>query len=109
MDEKAPKKVSMKLDEALRAVKDETLPLAKLEELRDDLIHLLTELRLERAKLKKLEAMYFLESKESSIQAKKYAWRATPEGQRLIEVDAYIPAVNMECDGLQSRIYAAIR
>lgn len=98
----------MTLKEALEAVKDKTLNLRQLEDFRDDLIHIHTQLQLEQAELEKREAFYFMESQEKTDIATKRKWRVTPEGQRLIELNRYTKAVVKEVDSLKSRIYSLI-
>jgi len=100
---------SMKLKELLETVKDERLPQPMLEKYRDELIHLQTMVLMERADLQKKEAFYFLDNKKENDVSTKRAWRVTPEGQRLIELDAYKSALPKEIKSLESRVYALLR
>ena len=98
----------MNFKELLEAVKDENLPLEKIESYRDALVHLHSAMQIERATLKKAEALYFLKDKESTAVAIKMAWRGSQEGQRLLDIEAYIRAAVKEIDSLKSRVYRLI-
>ncbi len=98
----------MNLKELLEAVKEEALSKELIEKYRDALIHIHTKVCIERAELKKTEAFFFINSKEESDIAKKRAWRVTPEGQRLLEIEAYKAALPKEIDSLRSRIYSLL-
>lgn len=98
----------MKLTEVLEAVRDEHLPLEKLESFRDQLVHLKTDIAIQLADKKKARAM-FLVTAEGSVAARKLAFDATEEGQRLITLEGYMRGLGGEIDSLQGRIYAALR
>ena len=96
----------MKLLELFNEVKDENLPQERLEVLRDEMIHLHTEMQLQMANLEKLEANFIASKTElESDVARKREWRITKEGQRMIEINRYIKAVVKEIDSLKSRVY----
>lgn len=102
----------MKLKDLLEAVKDKNLSKEKIDEYRDELIHLFSAVCIERADLKKKEALYFMDAmekdgSESDISIKR-KWRVTPEGQRLLELEAYKTLLPKEIDSLKSRIYALL-
>ena len=97
------------LQELLEAVKDEHLPLEALEKYRDQLTHLKATMHLALADCKKSRALFLLASEEKTAAAKKIAWEASKEGQRLLELEGYIRAVSSELGSLQGRIYGAIR
>lgn len=96
------------LTDILTAVKDEKLTLDQCERYRDMLVHIYTTVLLERAELRKKEAIYFMEHKLESDVATKRAWRVTPEGQRLLMLEAYKAALPKEIDSLRSRIYSLL-
>ncbi len=98
----------MTFKELLEAVKEENLPLDKIELYRDSLVHLHSAMQIERASLKKAEALYFLANKESTAVSNKMAWRGSQEGQRLLDIEAYIRAAVKEIDSLKSRVYRLI-
>lgn len=98
----------MNFKDLLLAVQDENLPLDKIELYRDSLVHLHSAMQIERAGLKKAEALFFLENKESTAVANKMAWRASQDGMRLLDIEAYIRAAVKEIDSLKSRVYRLI-
>lgn len=96
----------------LNEVKEENLDLPHLELLRDKLIHLFSLVMLERAELKKKEALYFAEKMrenpdESDARIKRM-WRVTQDGLRLLELEAYKTILPKEIDSLKSRIYSLL-
>lgn len=95
------------LEETLKAIRDDKLPLEQLEKLRDTLIHLKTDIGMQLAAKKKARAMYLITA-EGSVAARKMAFDATPDGQRLIELEGYIRGLEGEIEALASRIYAAL-
>lgn len=97
------------LESLLQEVKDEKLPLERLEALRDQLIHLRTALFASVADLKKKRALFLASSLETSVAAKKVAWEASEDGQRLIELQGYLAPLKGEVDSLQGRIYGQLR
>lgn len=93
----------------LQAVKDEHLTLAACEKLRDEMIHLHSMMQVELAGLEKDEAIYITQfDAEITDAARKRTWKATPEGQRQIEINRYIKAIVKEIDSLKSRVYRLI-
>lgn len=97
------------LSETLAAIRDEKLPLNLLEQYRDSLIHFKTDLLKAVAELKKKKAIYLMREPEKSAIARKMQWDASPEGQRLIDLEADLRGLPDEIDALMSRIYSAIR
>jgi hypothetical protein len=97
------------LEDVLAAVRDENLPLPMLEKFRDTLIHFKTDLLKSVATYKKQKALFLMRDPESSAIARKMAWDASDEGQRLIDLEADLRGLPDEIDALMSRIYSAIR
>lgn len=93
----------------LQEVKDENLPLEKLELFRDKLVHLKTDILRAEAELKKKRAMFLVKNPEQSAIQRKMEWDAGSEGQRLIELQADLRALPAEIDSLQGRIYGMLR
>ncbi len=100
----------MNLRDLLLAVKDEKLSKEQIEKYRDEMIHLFTAICLELAEKKKLEALYFVKHMNPQVSdiSIKRTWRASPEGQRLLELEAYKTALPKEIDSLKSRVYALL-
>lgn len=96
----------------LKEVQDDKLDLVHLELLRDKLVHLFSLVMLERADLKKKEALYFAEkmreNPEESDARIKRMWRVTTEGLRLLELEAYKVILPKEIDSLKSRVYSLL-
>jgi hypothetical protein len=99
----------MNLLELFKAVKDERLPLDKLESYRDTMIHFHTDLQIEMADLEKEEAMFMVSCEEETEAGKKRMWRGSEKGLRLILINRYIKAVSKEINSLTNRIFASIR
>ena len=99
----------MNLHDTLQAVRDEKLTLPQLEKCRDDLIHFKTDLLKAIAELEKQEALFLMREPEKSAVARKMEWKATTEGQKLIDYKASLRGLPDEIDALMSRIYSAIR
>ncbi len=99
----------MNLKELLLAVRQEGLSQPLLEKYRDQLIYLRTDIHMERAELKRKRALFLLESKETSVAAKKLSFDGTPEGQRLFTLDGYATSIKAEIESLRDRIFSKIR
>lgn len=97
--------------ELLQAVRDENLPLEKIEQYRDTLVHFHTDMQIEVADLEKEEAMFFYDHSGlpdvSDISIKRN-WRVTADGKRLILLNRYLKACSKEIDSLKSRVYRII-
>lgn len=100
----------MTLSELLNAVKDENLPLEKIERYRDELIHLHSAMQIELGEKEKEEALYFLKHSAPDVSdvSIKRKWRGTESGQRAIILNRYIKAVAKEIDSLKSRVYRLV-
>lgn len=101
------------LSELFEKVKEKNLTKTTLEEYRDDLTNLYAQMMFELAELEKTEALYFMALKNASPTDKdisdvaiKRLWRATPQGQRLIELNRYHKATEKILSSLKSRIFA---
>lgn len=94
----------------LEAVKDHNLSKTQLEQYRDSMVHLHTQMQLELAEKEKLCATFFIERKvadpEVSDISIKRIWKATEAGLREIELNRFIKAVAKEIDSLKSRLYS---
>ena len=97
------------LEKTLQEIREEHLPLEKLEKLRDTVIHLKTDLHRTIADFKKKRALFLIQDTKDSVAARKMLWDATEEGQRLLELQGMIAGLGGEIDALQTRIYSAIR
>ena len=96
------------LSDLLEKVKDEHLSLEQCEKLRDSLIHIKTDVYSQLAEHKKKRAL-FIASSEGSVATRKMHFDATPEGQRLFELQGILGGLQGEIDALQSRIYGHLR
>lgn len=102
-----------KLEQLFESVKEKNLTKTDLESYRDDLTNLFASMQLEMAELEKLEAVYFLQMKQSTPSDKeltdvsiKRMWRGSLQGQRLIELNRYQKATEKVLSSLKSRIFA---
>lgn len=93
----------------IQKVKDDQLSREDLEKYRDQISHLYVQMQLELSSIEKLEAM-FMHGKDpdESVAARKIAWKAQPEGQRLIVLKRYSLAAKELLNSLKSRIYAQL-
>lgn len=94
----------MKLEELIQLVQEQHLDKDKLEDYRDQLSGLFAKMQLELAELEKKEALFPNENYPSAV-ARKTAWKATPAGQRLIELKRYCLAVKEMLSSLKSRLF----
>lgn len=95
----------MTLPELFKAVKERNLTKDQLEDYRDQLSGLFADMQLEMAELEKQEALYPQEDFDSAV-ARKNAWKATREGQRLIELKRYCIGIKEILNSLKSRLYS---
>lgn len=95
------------LRELIVAIKEQTLPREELEKYRDAMSHLFADYQLEMANIEKKEAL-FMNNKtpESSVAEMKVYWKATPEGQRLIQLKRESLALKELLNSLKSRLYS---
>lgn len=98
----------MTLKELLLAIRDKKLSKEQVEDYYSDLTHVYSSVCLELADLKKEEAFYFIDHKLDSDVATKRAWRVLPDGQRMIELEAYKNVIPRELASLKNRIYALL-
>lgn len=106
----------MKLLDLIKAVKEKNLSKDQLENYRDELSGLFAQMQIEMANLEKEEAIFLEHSdtiyapdgseKEKSVAQRKIDWKATPSGQRLIELKRYALATKEMLNSLKSRLYS---
>lgn len=95
----------MKLQDLINQIKEENLPKERLEAYRDQLSGLFAQMQMEMAELEKMEARYPMENFKSAVE-RKNSWKATPSGQRLIELKRYCLATKEMLNSLKSRLYS---
>jgi hypothetical protein len=96
----------MKLEEAIKKVREENLTKTQLEDYRNQMSSLLAEMQIEASDLEKDEALFMAgRANEESVIARKVEWKATPAGQRLIVVKRYISATKTLMTSLRDRLY----
>ena len=99
----------MNLKELLTAVKEQNLDKQQLEGYREALLDVFAKMQFEMADLEKEEAIFMNGKADGeSIANRKVAWKATPKGQRLIELKRYATASKPIMDSLKNRIYSFI-
>lgn len=96
----------MQLRDLMVAVKEPHLTKTQLEEYRTLLANLSAEMQLEKADIEKKEALYLIADSADTHVARKRAWKATADGQRLIELDNHVRAVNKLYDSVKSRLFS---
>ena len=97
---------NMKLEEALKMVREENLTKTQLEDYHTKITDLFIQLQLECADKEKEEAL-FMSKKEphDSVAQMKIFWRASAGGQRLIVLKRYISATSKMLDSIKRRLY----
>lgn len=97
------------LAEILKSVREENLSRGQLESYEQQLSGLYAEMMIELAEKKKERALYFLERQrpETSDVSIRRLFDASVDGQRLIELEAYVKAVSKMLSSIKSRIYQA--
>lgn len=99
----------MTIPELIEAVKEEKLSKEQLEGYQTQISYLFQRMQVEIADLEKKEAMFMgNKTTEDSVATMKVYWKATPEGQRLIELKRYTLALKEMLNSLKSRIYQLI-
>ncbi len=97
----------MTIPELIEAVKEEKLSKEQLEGYQTQISYLFQRMQIEMAELEKKEAM-FMPITVMSVAQRKVEWKATPAGQRLIELKRYSVALRELLNSLKSRIYQLI-
>ncbi len=96
----------MTLLELFKAIKEKDLTKTELEEYRNQMSGLLSEMFLEMADLEKEEAGFLYERAENeSIISRKVAWKATTAGKHLIVLKRYASATKTMMTSLRDRLY----
>jgi len=97
----------MKLNDLITQVKEQNLSKDQLEAYRDELSGLFAQMQIEMANLEKNEALFMgHRTPEQSVAGVKLEWKATPSGQRLIELKRYALATKEMLNSLRSRLYS---
>ena len=96
----------MTLQEAIKAVREQNLTKTQLEDYRNQMSALLSEMQLECAELEKMEAIFMagIGNVETAIN-RKIHWKGSKEGLRLIEIKRYISATKTMMTSLRDRLY----
>ncbi len=97
----------MTLQALITAVKEQNLSKDQLEQYRDQMSQLFAQMQLEMAEIEKKEAIFMgNKTSEDSVATMKVYWKATNEGQRLIELKRYALATKEMLNSLKSRLYS---
>lgn len=97
----------MRLDEALKKVREENLTKTELESYHLALSGLHADMKQEIATLKKEKAIFMSQKDtQESIANRKVLWEATTQGQRLLEMIGHAGATSTMLSSLKSRLYS---
>lgn len=97
----------MKLIELIKSVVEQNLSKDQLEDYRNQMSSLFSQMMLEMAELEKSEALFMnTKTTEESVAQKKIEWKATEKGQRLIVLKRYALALKEMLNSLKSRLYS---
>lgn len=97
-----------RLLELITAVQEPNLTKEQIEAYYDSMAGLHAQIIYEKAELEKKQALYIATSEEKTAVARKNAWNATPEGQRLIELKNYADLAKNMTSNLKNRTYRLI-
>ena len=96
----------MTINELILAVEDKKLSKDDLENYRDQMSALFARLQLEMADKEKEEALFMgNKTEEQSVAERKVQWKATPSGQRLIELKRWATALKEMLSSLRNRLF----
>lgn len=95
----------MTLIEILKAVKEDNLTKNQLEDYHTALSGLYADLQIEIAGLKKEKALFEAADPNQSVAKMKVLWKASPKGQRLIQLEGYARATSTQLRSLKNRLY----
>lgn len=95
-----------KFTDTIQAVKDMNLTKPQLEDYHKTLCELKGEMKLEIATILKKKAFFLVEHKELSVAQRKLDWNVTEEGQREIDLKAFIGAVNSNLENVKARLFS---
>ena len=98
----------MKLLELFKVVKDENLTKEQVEDYHKQLRELRADIKLELAGIQKERAMFMLKNRETPASHREIDWKGSPEGQREIDLKAYVTATTDHIESLKTRIYALL-
>ena len=98
----------MNLKDLLLAVREKTLTKTQLEDYHTTLTALFGDIKDEQAEKEKGQAIFMYEKRDSGVsnEKNKWEWKASPEGQRLIELKALAGSVSKQLSSLKNRIYS---
>lgn len=92
--------------ETIKAVKDENLDKGQLEHYHKILCELKGEMKLELAGILKKKALFLGNNPDWTVAQRRINWGMTEEGQREIDLKAYIGAVNSNLEGTKARLFS---
>ena len=92
--------------DTIKAVKEENLSKQQLEVYHKMLCEYKGEMKLELATLEKAKAMFLVNHPEQTAIQRKINWDSSVEGQRLIDLKAFIGAVNANLENVKARLFS---
>ncbi len=97
----------MTIQDLLTAVKQENLDKWALEKYHDEATHLFADMQMSMGDLERQEALFFQkpEFAEDTDIAIKRKWKASVQGQRMIEVKNGLRALSKELSGLRHKLF----
>lgn len=95
----------MTINDLIISVKEQNLSKDQLEDYRNQMSVLFSQMQIEMAELEKQEAL-FMEKTDATVARAKVLWKATKEGQRLIVLKRYSLALKEMLNSLKSRLYS---
>lgn len=98
----------MKLLQLFQEVKDEKLNKEQIEDYHKQLSELRADIKIELAGIQKERAMFMLRHNEQPANHREINWKGGEQGQREIELKAYLSATTDHINSLKTRIYALL-
>jgi len=99
---------TISLQQLIQAIKEEKLNKEQLEQYSDQLVLLFAEMQEELATLEKQEALFMAKDIDKSVAQRKIEWKATREGQRLIELKRWSVSCSKIISSVKNRVFRLI-
>jgi hypothetical protein len=97
-----------KLEETLKAVREENLSKEQLDYYYSELGTLRSQIKMELSGILKEKAIFMLKNPEKSVAQRKIEWHGSVQGLREIELKSYVSALGDQLESVKTRIYSLL-